>query len=133
MDFSELGLSDQLLQALKYEKYERPLPIQAEAIPVVLNGKDVLALAPTGSGKTASYVLPILEILMQKDYVKSRNIPVLILFPTRELAAQVEAAVKVVNVFLKREIQALDVSGGVTLNTLMKHIYRTEILIATPR
>lgn len=132
MDFSELGLSDQLLQALKYEKYERPFPIQAEAIPAILNGKDVLALAPTGSGKTASYVLPILEILMQKDYVKSRNIPVLILLPTRELAAQVEAAVKVFNVFLRREIQAMAVYGGVSINPQMKHIYGTEILIATP-
>src|SRR5690554_5173989 len=132
MSFSELGLSDQLLQAIKYENYERPYPIQARAIPAILNGKDVVGFAPTGSGKTASYVLPILDILQRKVYVKSRNIPVLILVPTRELAAQVEEVVQVFNVFLKREIQVMSVFGGVSINPQMKHLYGTEILVATP-
>lgn len=132
MDFSELGLSDQLIQALKYEKYDKPYPIQVKAIPAILAGKDVLALAPTGSGKTASYVLPILETLSRKAYIKSRNIPVLILVPTRELAVQVEEAVRVFNVFLKREVKVMAVYGGVSINPQMKHLYGTEILVATP-
>lgn len=132
MSFSELGLSDQLLQAIKYENYERPYPIQAQAIPAILNGKDVVGFAPTGSGKTASYVLPILDILQRKAYVKSRIIPVLILVPTRELAAQVEDVIKVFNVFLRREVLSKAVYGGVSINPQMKNLYGTEILVATP-
>lgn len=132
MSFSELGLSDQLLQAIKYENYERPYPIQARAIPAILNGKDVVAFAPTGSGKTASYVLPILDILQRKAYDKSRTIPVLILVPTRELAAQVEEVIKIFNVFLRREILAKAVYGGISINPQMKNLYGTEILVATP-
>lgn len=132
MSFSELGLSDQLLQAIKYENYERPYPIQARAIPAILNGKDVVGFAPTGSGKTASYVLPILDILQRKAYDKSRTIPVLILVPTRELAAQVEEVIKTFNVFLRREILAKAVYGGVSINPQMKNLYGTEILVATP-
>lgn len=132
MNFSQLGLSDQLLQAIKYEKYEKPYPIQEKAIPAILAGKDVLGLAPTGSGKTASYVLPILDMLKDRSYVKSRSVPALILVPTRELAAQVEEAVKVFNVFLHRNIQVMAVYGGISVNPQMKHLYGTEILIATP-
>jgi ATP-dependent RNA helicase RhlE len=132
MSFSDLGLSDQLLQAIKYENYERPYPIQAQAIPAILNGKDVVGFAPTGSGKTASYVLPILDILQRKAYVKSRIIPVLMLVPTRELAAQVEEVIKVFNVFLLREILTKAVYGGVSINPQMKNLYGTEILVATP-
>ena len=132
MDFSELGLSDQLLQAIKYESFERPYPIQAKAIPAILAGRDVVGLAPTGSGKTAAYVLPILDILQQKPYTKSRTIPVLILVPTRELAAQVEAVIRVFNVFLQREILAKAVVGGVSINPQMKNLFGTEILVATP-
>lgn len=132
MNFSELALSDQLLQAIKYEGYRKPYPIQAEAIPAILNGKDVVGFAPTGSGKTASYVLPILDILQLKDYHKSRTIPVLILVPTRELAAQVEEVVKTFNVFLRRQVLAKAVYGGVSINPQMKNLYGTEILVATP-
>lgn len=132
MSFRDLGLSDQLLQAIKYENYERPYPIQKQAIPAILSGKDVAGFAPTGSGKTASYVLPILDILQRKAYVKSRTIPVLIMVPTRELAAQVEQVIKVFNVFLQREILAKAVYGGVSINPQMKNLYGTEILVSTP-
>jgi len=132
MNFAELGLSDQLLQAIKYESFERPYPIQAKAIPAILAGRDVVGFAPTGSGKTAAYVLPILDILQQKVYVKSRTIPVLILVPTRELAAQVEEVIRVFNVFLQREISAKAIFGGVSINPQMKNLYGTEILVATP-
>ncbi len=132
MSFSELGLSDQLLQAIKYESYERPYPIQTKAIPAILSGKDVVGFAPTGSGKTAAYVLPTLDILQQKPYTKSRTIPVLILVPTRELAAQVEEVIRMFNVFLQREIIAKAVFGGVSINPQMKNLFGTEILVATP-
>lgn len=132
MKFSDLGLSDQLLQAIKYEKYEKPYPIQSKAIPAILKGKDVLGVAPTGSGKTGSYILPILDLLQKKDYVKSRSIPVLILVPTRELAVQVEEVVKIFNLFLKRKVQVMAVHGGVSVNPQMKNLYGTEILIGTP-
>lgn len=132
MSFSELGLSDQLLQAIKYESYERPYPIQTKAIPAILSGKDVVGFAPTGSGKTAAYVLPVLDILQKKPYVKSRTIPVLVLVPTRELAAQVEEVIRVFNVFLQREVLAKAVYGGVSINPQMKNLYGTEILVATP-
>lgn len=132
MSFSELGLSKQLLQAIKYESFERPYPIQAKAIPAILAGRDVVGFAPTGSGKTAAYVLPILDILQQKPYTKSRTIPVLILVPTRELAAQVEEVIRVFNVFLQREILAKAVVGGVSINPQMKNLFGTEILVATP-
>lgn len=132
MNFAELGLSDQLLQAIKYESFERPYPIQAKAIPAILAGRDVVGFAPTGSGKTAAYVLPILDILQQKVYVKSRTIPVLILVPTRELAAQVEEVIRVFNVFLQREISAKAIFGGVSIHPQMKNLYGTEILVATP-
>ena len=122
MNFSDLGLSDRLLQAIKSENYKRPYAIQIKAIPAILNGKDVLGLAPTGSGKTASYVLPILDLLQRKAYVKSRNIPVLILVPTRELAAQVEEVVKVFNGFLSRNFQVMAVYGGVSINPQMKYL-----------
>lgn len=132
MNFSSLGLSNQLLDAIQRAHFENAYPIQIEAIPPVLQRKDVLGLAPTGSGKTASYILPILEILQQKEFVKSRNIPVLILVPTRELAAQVEEVVKVFSKFLTRKVKTLAVYGGVSINPQMINIYGTEILIATP-
>src|SRR5680860_191887 len=132
MNFSDLGLSDRLLEAIKKENYGKPFAIQVKAIPAILKGKDVLGLAPTGSGKTASYILPILEILQRHAYIKSRNIPVLVLVPTRELAAQIEEVVNAFNEFLSRKVEILAVYGGVSINPQMKHIYGTEILVATP-
>src|ERR1035437_6044983 len=90
MPFSTLGLSAPLLTALAEQNYTQPYPIQSEAIPVILRGKDILGLAKTGSGKTASFVLPILELLQKEGPSKNRYIKTLILVPTRELAIQVE-------------------------------------------
>ncbi|HLT08241.1 MAG TPA: DEAD/DEAH box helicase [Cyclobacteriaceae bacterium] len=132
MSFSTLGLSEQMLQAIKYQGFEHPYPIQVQAIPPILNGRDIVALAPTGAGKTAAYILPLLDQLQHKTYVKSRMIPVLILVPTRELALQVEAVVQLFNVFLKRDISSKAVFGGVSINPQMKNLYGTELLIATP-
>ena len=132
MPFSKLGLSQHLVQATKKAKYSAPYPIQKQAIPIVLEGKDLLALAETGSGKTASYVLPILESLIDKSPKRDRNIAVLILVPTRELAAQVEESVKVLSEFLPRRIQCKAVYGGVSINPQMLQMIGTEILVATP-
>jgi ATP-dependent RNA helicase RhlE len=132
MDFSSLGLSLSLLDAIKKAKYESPYPIQIEAIPAILKGKDILGIAPTGSGKTAAYVLPILQQLQQTEYFKTRNIPVLILVPTRELATQVEEVIKVFSNFLPRKVKTLAVFGGVSVNPQMMNIYGTEVVVATP-
>ena len=89
MPFSTLGLSPALLKALADENYTQPYPIQQQAIPAILKGRDVLGIAQTGSGKTASYVLPILMNLQGKTLTKNRHVNVLVLVPTRELAMQV--------------------------------------------
>lgn len=89
MSFSTLGLTPALLDVLAGQNYSQPYPIQLEVIPAVLNGKDVLGIAPTGSGKTAGYVLPILTALEGRKLTRNRHIQVLVLVPTRELAMQV--------------------------------------------
>ena len=132
MDFSSLGLSQSILDAIKKAKYESPYPIQIEAIPAVLKGKDILGIAPTGSGKTAAYVLPILQQLQQEENIKTRNIPILILVPTRELATQVEEVIKVFSNFLPRKIKTMAVFGGVSANPQMRNLFGTEVVVATP-
>src|SRR5690606_33595584 len=97
-----------------------------------LKKKDLLGLAPTGSGKTAAYILPILDTLQLREEAKDRNIPVLILVPTRELAVQVEEVLNLFGALLPRNIKSLAIFGGVSINPQMKHLYGTEILIATP-
>lgn len=132
MNFSNLGLSAQLLEAVTKAKFQNAFPVQVKAIPAILKKKDVLGLAPTGSGKTAAYVLPILEMFQGKPFVKSRTMPVLVLVPTRELATQVEETVRVFSEFLPRKVKTLAVYGGVSINPQMVNIYGTEILIGTP-
>lgn len=132
MNFSELGLSKQILEAIKKANYDSPYPIQIEAIPAILQKKDVLGIAPTGSGKTASYILPILQSLQEKALNKGRMIPVLVLVPTRELASQVAEVTENFARFLNRPVKALAVFGGVSINPQMMKIYGTDILIATP-
>lgn len=132
MNFSSLGLSEYLLEAIKKANYEEPYPIQIKAIPAILNRKDVLGIAPTGSGKTASYVLPILELLIKKEVAKSRSVRVLVVVPTRELATQVESVIKGLSEFLPRSIKTMAVFGGVSINPQMLNLFGTEILVATP-
>ena len=93
MKFTELGLSKPLQQAVADQGYDTPSPIQAQAIPAVLSGKDVMAAAQTGTGKTAGFTLPILELLSRGKSARFNSARALILTPTRELAAQVEASV----------------------------------------
>ena len=90
MGFTSLGLSAPILKAIEDQGYDTPSPIQEQAIPAVLAGKDVMAAAQTGTGKTAGFTLPILERLDNGQRVKGNHIRALILTPTRELAAQVQ-------------------------------------------
>lgn len=132
MNFSELGLSPQIIEAINKANYDKPYPIQAEAIPAILQRRDLLGIAQTGSGKTASYILPILEILQHTAINKGRDIPVLIIVPTRELAAQVEEVIRTFSQFLSRKIKSQAVFGGVSINPQMMKLNGTEILVATP-
>ena len=132
MPFSTLGLSEPLLVALAEQNYTQPYPIQSEAIPVILKGKDILGLAKTGSGKTASFVLPILELLQKEGPSKNRYIKTLILVPTRELAIQVEEVFGIFAAVMPRKIKTLAVYGGVSINPQMIQLQGTEVLVATP-
>lgn len=132
MKFSDLGLNQQLVTATEKANYQTPYPIQIEAIPAILDSKDILGIAPTGSGKTASYILPILQILQGKEENSSRNIPVLILVPTRELASQVAQVADNFSRFLNRRVKTVAVFGGVSINPQMRKLNGTDILIATP-
>lgn len=132
MSFSSFGLAPNLLQALTEMNYERPYPIQEIAIPAILTGKDVLGIAPTGSGKTASYVLPILTQLANAEKAKNRHIQSLILVPTRELAIQVEEVFKTFAHTFSEPLKVKAVYGGVSINPQMKAMMGVSILIATP-
>ena len=132
MLFSDLGLTTALLKAIQRANYDTPYPIQLEAIPVILQKKDLLALAPTGSGKTAAYILPILQLLLQQEAPRDRQAPVLVLVPTRELAIQVAEVTENFSRFLPRRIKSLAIFGGVSINPQMMKLGGVEVLIATP-
>jgi len=133
MPFSLLGLSKPLLDAIAGLNYSKPYPIQQESIPVILNGKDMLGIARTGSGKTAGFVLPILEMFQQyKPEAKNRFVKVLVLVPSRELAVQVGDVFVSIASKLPRKVKIQSVFGGVSINPQMKQLNGTEILIATP-
>src|SRR5437763_9541036 len=126
MSFSKLGLSEKLVRAVAEHGYTEPTPIQSQAIPAVLAGGDLLAGAQTGTGKTAGFVLPILERLSapQPDSAGSRrrNVRALILTPTRELAAQVEESVLVYGKYAG--LQSGVLFGGVSIVPQMKLLKR---------
>lgn len=132
MPFSKLNLNAELTQKLIDKGYEKPYPIQQQAIPAILKERDVLGIAQTGSGKTASFVLPILNNFKQSEKDKNRLVDVLILVPTRELAVQVEGVFKEFNQALKKPAVVKAVYGGVSINPQMKGLYGVNILIATP-
>jgi ATP-dependent RNA helicase RhlE len=132
MPFSSFGLSPALLKALADQNYTQPYPIQKEAIPAILKGKDVLGIAQTGSGKTASYVLPILTNLQGNTGSKNRHVNVLVLVPTRELAVQVRDVFIRFGYELPERIKTLAVFGGVSINPQMMGMQGVQILVATP-
>jgi len=132
MSFNSLGLSKSLLNALDKQNFTQAYPIQEQAIPVILEKKDVLGIAKTGSGKTASYVLPILENIRGKVVNNGREINVLVLVPTRELAAQVQQVFYDFASELKETIKTKAVFGGVSINPQMKSLHGVNVLVATP-
>ena len=132
MSFESLGLSHNIIRSVKKLGYLKPFPIQEQAVPVILQGKDLMGIAQTGSGKTACFVMPILEKLQNSEVKKGRNVQVLILVPTRELAIQIDEVFKAFTDNLKREIRTMAVYGGVSINPQMKGMFGVEVLIATP-
>lgn len=131
MSFQSLGLSEALLKAVSKKGYTTPSPIQQKAIPPVLEGKDVLASAQTGTGKTAGFTLPLLHLLSENPKQKFRPIRALILTPTRELAAQVYANVKEYSEFLN--LRSAVIFGGVNQKPQAATIRQgVDILVATP-
>ncbi|HMB60700.1 MAG TPA: DEAD/DEAH box helicase [Xanthomonadales bacterium] len=131
MKFNDLGLSAPILEAVAEQGYETPSPIQAKAIPPVLQGRDVMAAAQTGTGKTAGFTLPILELLAEGPKARSNQARTLVLTPTRELAAQVGESVATYgkNLSLKSTV----VFGGVKINPqMMKLRGGVDVLVATP-
>ncbi|WP_316833722.1 DEAD/DEAH box helicase [Pedobacter nutrimenti] len=132
MPFISLGLSSALSKALKDQNFTIPTPIQEAAIPAILNKKDVLGIAKTGSGKTASYVLPLLMNVQKSFGVKNRHADVLVLVPTRELAVQVKDVFQTFSQALPESIKTLAVYGGVSINPQMMALQGVNILVATP-
>lgn len=131
MSFQSLGLSKALLKAINNQGYTAPSPIQEKAIPLILKGKDILASAQTGTGKTAGFTLPMLQRLSQGQSQKRRKVRALIITPTRELAAQVHANVKSYSEFLN--IQSTVIFGGVNQRPQVATLKRgVDVLIATP-
>ena len=133
MSFSALNLDPKLLQAITDAGYSTPTPIQQQAIPAVLSGRDLMAAAQTGTGKTASFVLPILQQLMSQPATHPRPVRALILTPTRELAAQVSEQVAKYSQHLQPKLKHLVVFGGVSINPQMQALRGgVDILTATP-
>lgn len=132
MSFKTLGLSEPLLKTIAEQNYTQPYPIQQEAIPAILAGKDILGIAKTGSGKTASFVLPILEMFQTKSAPKNRFITALVLVPTRELAVQIGVVFQTFGERMPRKVKSLAIYGGVSINPQMMALQGVEILIATP-
>jgi ATP-dependent RNA helicase RhlE len=131
MSFASLGLSAPLMKAISEQGYDTPSPIQAQAIPVVLEGRDVMAAAQTGTGKTAGFTLPILELLSAGKPAPANQARALILTPTRELAAQVAASVETYGKHLP--LKSTVVFGGVKINPQMMKLRKgCDILVATP-
>ena len=132
MTFPSLGLPRYFSKTLKSQNYDKPYPIQERAIPSILAKKDVLGIAQTGSGKTASYILPLLANLENVKTEGPRHIKALVLVPTRELALQVHEVIKQFTGDLPFRCRSLAVHGGVSINVQMLGLTNINILVATP-
>ena len=129
--FTDLGLAEPILKALAAENYDKPTPIQAQAIPQLLKGRDLLGVAQTGTGKTAAFALPILNQLYQGQRAKPRTARALILSPTRELANQIAESFRTYGRFLKLDVQVL--FGGAGYGPQTRGLRNgADILVATP-
>jgi ATP-dependent RNA helicase RhlE len=132
MPFSIFGFPNSILEVISCQNYSKIYPIQEQAIPVIAKGQDVLGIAKTGSGKTASFVLPILSQISNLPKNRNRHVQVLVLVPTRELAAQISDVFKLFSVGLPQPVKTLAVYGGVSINPQMKALSGVHILVATP-
>ncbi|QBY02934.1 DEAD/DEAH box helicase [Thalassotalea sp. HSM 43] len=131
MPFSKLGLCDSIVKAVTELDYKSPTAIQVKAVPVILSGKDVIAGAQTGTGKTASFVLPLLQSLNKPRKLRGKRIRALILTPTRELAVQVEASIRQYGKYLN--LSSMAMYGGVdSAPQIQQLIWGVDILVATP-
>lgn len=132
MSFTNLGLPKTLVAALVEQGYKNAYPIQTAAIPAILKQKNILGIAKTGSGKTASFVLPILTNLQGAAVAKNRHPLVLVVVPTRELALQVHEVFQLFSKALLDRIKTLAVYGGVSINPQMMAMNGVQVLVATP-
>jgi ATP-dependent RNA helicase RhlE len=133
MPFSSLGLSPELLRAVAESNYADPTPVQKEAIPAILAGKDVWACAQTGSGKTAAFALPLLQNANKRERGTPLSLHTLVLVPTRELAAQVGESIRHFAGYLPQRLKVIDVFGGVSINPQMMALRGgADIVVATP-
>jgi len=131
MNFTSMGLSAPILQAIEEQGYDTPTPIQVKAIPAIIKGRDIMAAAQTGTGKTAGFTLPLLQNLLKAKPAGSNQARVLILVPTRELAVQVEENVKTYAKHLL--LRSCVAYGGVKINPQMMKLRKgADILVATP-
>ena len=131
MQFDELQLIEPLLRAVRAEGYNQPSPIQEQAIPHVLAGRDLLGCAQTGTGKTAAFALPILQRLVTYKTQGARAVRVLVLSPTRELALQIGTSFETYGKYTP--IRQVTIFGGVNQNPQIERLRRgTDILVATP-
>ncbi len=131
MGFSALGLSKHLLASVELSGYTTPTPIQEQTIPIILEGRDLLAAAETGSGKTAAYALPLLQRLAKGKSARSNHCRALVLTPTRELAAQVTESLDFYGQTL--DLSATAVFGGIKINPQMMRLRPgVDVLVATP-
>lgn len=132
MSFEALDLAPYLLKAIQEQDYSKPTKIQSLAIPHILKNKDVMGIAPTGSGKTAAYALPIIQNLKGRTKTKNRHVNVLVVVPTRELAIQVDTVFRSFSPHLPFNFKSMAVYGGVSINPQMISIQHTNVLVATP-
>ena len=130
-DFQSLGLSRELLLAVEQEGYTTPTPVQAQSIPPLLNGRDVLGVAQTGTGKTAAFALPVLQVMNRSKPQGKRHIRTLVLSPTRELAAQIDERFSAYSGHL--DIRHKVIFGGVKQNPQVRALEKgIDVLVATP-
>lgn len=132
MSFTSLGLSPPLLTAVAARQFQEAFPIQTQAIPAILANRDLLALARTGSGKTASFILPLLQRLQEQPATERRALKILILVPTRELAMQIADFAQTISHYLPTRLKIRAVYGGVPINPQMTAVNGVDLLIATP-
>ena len=132
MPFSTLKLSAQILQAIKKSNFNKPTPIQEKVIPLVLEGKDIMARAQTGSGKSASFVLPTLELWSKSKGEGKAKIKALVITPTRELTLQVAEAFKIFGEFLPTKPKVVSIIGGESIGDQLYEIQQgCDIIVAT--